>query len=578
MMPTLINPLLIMYGAIGFVIFYKLCFRNNSSFSKIIITTVLLLGVFFILYYSYSKFHLDIGISFLSSSNTKMCWAFCNNRYAVLIVYFLAVLMIATILFNINYSKKSFIYCAYISSAIGAITTDSLFSGFIYLEIMSIFSIIIILYDVKNKNIGITYALIHCISGVLMLVGVVGYVLNSQYILNSTAVNFSTISWAWKAPALIFLIGMLLNLGVPPFSYVITECYTAIDSFSAIILSTVSTKIYLLFFINNMIGLEFLYIVGGIMVIYSGICAIFNNDLRRMINHWMILHLGVIIAFCSISGGFEHGILGFSLFINMISMFSVSYGIGFLYQIYPDGVRNVSLLGFSKKNQLLQIFLIIFVVINIIAFPGTLGFFSDSVLHANHLFVNVIHLVEQFFCYVIGAKIIVGSNGYWRKNIIVYTNSKSDNQNYNKWIGLGLLIIGVNFIILYNIKNITFIFVQKNINYFDNVYNIGYGIISLFIIFLLIKFKIIRSGKKFGFDLIWIYYKASLPAIKIIKLIGVTFYSLGAHISFNINKIIKKRFNIKSSTYGLIFFNADQSFALVIFIGFIATSLIFYLI
>ncbi len=562
-----INPSFILYFVGTIAILSKMIIQKINikliPFSKII----LFLGLGYVTYYT--DITLNIDDNFLSS---KQNFELYNNRYVAPILYFLYFIGYAAILFDIKaQNNKIFSYYFYIASAVGAITSGNLFVAFVYLEVISILSIIIILTDTKRQDVGMAYVIVHCISGVLMMVGVVGYILNSQNIGITSSVNFTNVVWVWKIPELLFLIGLLMNLGVPPFSYIITECYTIIDSFSAVILSTVSTKIYLLFFINTFFGIDFLYIIGGIMIVYSGICAIINSDLRRIINHWMILHLGVIISFCASDNSFNHNSLGFVLFMNMIAMFCVSVCVGILYDLHPEYVRNISHdeSNYSMKNKILKCLIIFFLIANIIGLPFTVSFFADVALYSNNNIINILHMIGQFFCCIIGTKIIAES--------LNSVNKKVNNLVHYKMI---------NWIILAAITSIMVVIIIANIyNIFDkyllDTFHIDYKIFIIEIIiclitYYLISIKSIKIGGKFGFDLIWIYERILIPLFKIIKIFVITMHDFGNKIIINILQIIYKKYIVINNEYieKNIFYNKNSIWALSIFIFIIIISVI----
>ncbi len=492
------------------------------------------------------------------------------------IVCFLFFIAFISIFFNIkSNNKKTFVYYFYISSAIGAIISNGLLQAFIYLEIMSIFSIITILTDTKRKDPGMTYVIVHCVSGVLMLVGVVGYILNTKYNIDTgSSLGFVATNLVWKIPALFFLIGMLMNLGFPPFSYIITECYTIIDSFSAIILTTISTKIYLLFFINIFFGIEFLYVIGAIMVIYSGICAIMNSDLRRIINYWMILHLGVIVAYCGANIDLidatlnlqENGIKGIlttSLGFGMLSIFIVNICIGILYDLNPEYIRNMRHIdsSHSLKNKIIKNVIIVFLIANVMGLPITIGFYADMFLDIKGLQsskLHIIHVVSQIICYVIGAKILAESVG-----VFFVKHNNSIKKNINRWILPFVLSV------LLSVPFITFV----NFNFI-----LFFGVFSF--AFMLFKFKVIKFYGKFGFDLIWIYEKISIPFITIIR-IFVIIYKFFQQIARELQKLIYYQYSYFNNYNmgNIIFYNTKSVFFLVSLVIFMIVSLsilIFY--
>lgn len=234
-----------------------------------------------------------------------------NNGYFDFLFYYQAnsfafvtaflIILLVGILFALsnNVDKNNDIKFAllYAGSSLSIFLTDNLFIVYILLEIMLVAATFLI-FNGRNKLsiiIGTTYFKMHIIVGILFLIGIITHYL-LQGKLNIARYDLHDFS----SPQVIIahfciLSALLINLALPPFSYWLTEGYSAASPVGSVFLSVYTTKVSVFLLYKIFVGNKDLMFIGIFMSFYGIFYAILENNLRRIINFNIISQLGLII-------------------------------------------------------------------------------------------------------------------------------------------------------------------------------------------------------------------------------------------------------------------------------------------
>lgn len=191
----------------------------------------------------------------------------------------------------------------YAAGAIGVSFAGDLISLFIYWELMALFSTVVIWSGgtPAARAAGIRYAILHLLGGVVLKVGIEGYVIatGSIQITPLMAEDFNT----WM-----ILIGILINTAAPPVSAWLADAYPESSPTGSVFLSAFTTKTAVLALILLFPGESILIPVGLFMVMYGIIYALLENDIRRILAYSVVNQVGFMV--CAVGIGTEMALNG----------------------------------------------------------------------------------------------------------------------------------------------------------------------------------------------------------------------------------------------------------------------------
>lgn len=224
------------------------------------------------------------------------------NNYKIILYLTLLVISFISALYSIEkqrYMELGFAHL-YIFAGFAAIFAGDLITFFINVELMMLAATLIIYFG-GNNNSEISasrYLIMHIFSGITILSGIV--ILNNDYNYNNT---ISLTHYLYQPnidqnfiAALLILLGLLINIGVPPFSAWLTDSYPAASQSGTLTLASFTSKINLftLFFLFP--KLKILIFLGVFMIIYGSIYAMLENNMRRVLCYATISQMGLIVT------------------------------------------------------------------------------------------------------------------------------------------------------------------------------------------------------------------------------------------------------------------------------------------
>jgi len=261
----------------------------------------------------------------------------------------------------------------YAGSAIGVAMAGDLITVFVFWEIMAVGSTLVIWAagTEASYRASMRYAAMHLFGGVVLMVGVIGYVQTTgsvDFVL-MTPHDFAT----WM-----ILIGFLINAGAPPFSAWLPDAYPEASPSGAVFLSAFTTKTAVYVLIQGFAGTEFLIYVGLYMACYGIIYALLENDMRRILAYSIINQVGFMI--CGIGIGTEMALNGATAhaFTHIVYKALLLMSAGSV--LYMTNKRKCTDLGGLFQSMPLTCICGIIGAMAISSFPLTSGFISKSMI------------------------------------------------------------------------------------------------------------------------------------------------------------------------------------------------------
>ncbi len=261
----------------------------------------------------------------------------------------------------------------YAGSALGVAFAGDLITVFVFWEIMAIGSTLVVWSGGSEaaRRAGLRYALIHFFGGVVLMVGLTGYVADTG------SVAFGAMSlYDW--PAWLMLIGFLINAGAWPMSSWIPDAYPEASPAGTVFLSAFTTKTAVFVLLVGFPGAKVLIFVGLFMVFYGIIYALLENDMRRILAYSIVNQVGFMVT--GIGIGTELALNGAAAhaFAHIIYKGLLLMSAGSV--LYMTGKRKCTDLGGLFQSMPITAVCGIIGALAISAFPLTSGFVSKSMI------------------------------------------------------------------------------------------------------------------------------------------------------------------------------------------------------
>jgi multicomponent Na+:H+ antiporter subunit D len=273
-----------------FIVMLILCRRYTKIFNVLALFSILTLSVLIL-----NLANINEVISIL---NLHLI-ANINSEFKMIGSIFLLVTFVAH-LSGISQSKKSeiiigSIYC--LASLICLFAGDFI-SLFISLELMMLAATMLIFIGNSQESVKLSqrYFLTHLTSGSLILVGV-SYIIaktgSTEIISLTQFMNYNNEGFVFY---ILIFIGCLINVACVPFASWVINCYPAASKMSFIYLITFTTKISVVILIKLFGGFETLKFCGIAMIIYGGIYACIEENLKRILCYLTLSQLGFMLV------------------------------------------------------------------------------------------------------------------------------------------------------------------------------------------------------------------------------------------------------------------------------------------
>ena len=262
---------------------------------------------------------------------------------------------------------------AYGAGAIGVCFAGDLISLFVCWEVMAVFSTLLVWCgrSVEARAAGIRYAVMHLFGGVILKIGIVGWVMETGSIDVRPLQATDLTSW-------LILIGILVNAAAPPVSAWLADAYPRSSATGSVFLSAFTTKAAVLALILLFPGESVLIGVGLFMVVYGIIYALLENDIRRILAYSVVNQVGFMV--CAVGIGTEMALGGAAshAFAHIIykALLFMSAGV----VVYRTGMNRCSDVGGLFRTMPVTAICGIIGALAISGFPLTSGFTTKTLI------------------------------------------------------------------------------------------------------------------------------------------------------------------------------------------------------
>jgi len=261
----------------------------------------------------------------------------------------------------------------YAGSSLGVIFAGDLFSFFVFWEMLTVSSVMLIWTRRTRASLysGYRYLLVHAAGGLCLLAGIVLYV-------NQTgSIEFGYIGLNGLGSYLIFL-GFGLNCAWPILHPWLTDAYPEATITGAIFLSAFTTKTAVYALARAFPGTEALIWIGAVMTGFPIFYAVIENDLRRVLAYSLINQVGFMV--CGIGIGTALAINGAVAHVFNDVLFKALLFMSMGAVMYRTGKINGTALGGLYRTMPLTCIFCMVGAASISAFPLFSGFVSKSMV------------------------------------------------------------------------------------------------------------------------------------------------------------------------------------------------------
>ncbi len=276
-------------------LFFLMSIKNKFIFSCIAIIYPIILG--------YNIFILPNALELIQIYNLNLIADFSSINK--LIAFSIIVVLFSSNIYALGQKKISEIILGalYGGFSLSAIFAGDFFSLFVSIELMMIFSAIIIFIG-KNKGSSSflaakKYFFTHVCSSNMILIGIIYLVNKNNSIQIFSLTQLMDGPYYSKAILLIMLSGLLINIAVFPFSGWMINFYQLSSPSGFLYLITFTTKVSVCILIKLFFGLHLLQYIAFITIIYIGIKALFEDNLLALLCSLSIMSMGFLLIVVS---------------------------------------------------------------------------------------------------------------------------------------------------------------------------------------------------------------------------------------------------------------------------------------
>jgi len=297
------------------------------------------------------------------------------DRLSLLFGYIFHIISFITVIY-ILHVKSDVEYTAgflYAGAALGTIFAGDLLSFFIFWEMLTIGSVMLIWARRTEAAMaaGFRYLLVHVFGGLVLLAGIVMYI-NAQ-----GSIDFGYIGLSSMATYFIF-IGIGLNCAWPFLHSWLTDAYPEATIGGTVFLSAFTTKTAVYALARAFPGAEPLIWIGVVMTAFPIFFAVIENDLRRVLAYSLINQVGFMVV--GIGIGTELAINGATAHAFNDILFKGLLFMSMGAVMHRTGKINATDLGGLYKSMPWTTAFCIVGAASISAFPLFSGFVSKSMV------------------------------------------------------------------------------------------------------------------------------------------------------------------------------------------------------
>ena len=293
---------------------------------------------------------------------------------------------------HVNSLKEQIASLFYAGTAIAAVFTPDLLMFFIFWELVSLSSTVLIMSagTPQALNAGIRYLIMQLISGLLLLTGIVLY--NQEQSLYFGYIGLES------PGGLLILIAIGIKCAFPLLHNWLQDSYPSATPTASVILSVFSTKLGIYALARGFSGTDVLVPIGVAMTLFPVLYAAIENNLRRILCYSLNNQLGFMVVGVGIgtptalNGAVAHA------FCHILYKSLLFMSVGAV--LFRIGTEKASDIGKLYKSMPLTTFFCIIGAASISAVPLFSGFVSkalilEAVWEEGHWIVWILLLVAS---------------------------------------------------------------------------------------------------------------------------------------------------------------------------------------
>jgi multicomponent Na+:H+ antiporter subunit D len=263
---------------------------------------------------------------------------------------------------------------AYAAGALGVTFAGDFFTLLVFWEVMAVGSawLIFARRETAATQAGFRYLMVHLAGGSILLGGILlQYHQTGSLLLSTLALEDGLAAW-------LILVGVGVNVALPPFHAWLPDAYPKATITGAIFMSALTTKsaVYVLLVLFQ--GWEILIYMGVIMALYGAVYGVLANDIRQILSYSIISQVGYMVT--GIGIGTELSMNGAVTHAYSHILYKALLFMGAGAVIQATGVSRLSDLGGLAGKMRTVVVLFMIGAFSISGFPLLNGFISKSMI------------------------------------------------------------------------------------------------------------------------------------------------------------------------------------------------------
>ena len=268
----------------------------------------------------------------------------------------------------------------YAGCAMGAVFAGDLVTLYVFWELMLFSSVWLIWRSRRAASMaaGIRYLMVHAVSGVLLLAGIVLYYTQTGNLAFDAIEVGGTAFW-------LILVGFMVNAAVPPLHAWLTDAYPEATVTGAVFLSAFTTKTAVYTLMRGFPGTEALIWLGALMTLWGVTYAVLANNIRRLLAYHIVSQVGFMVTGIGLGTAMALNGSAAHAFAHILYKALLFMSAGAI--IHMTGRAKLTELGGLYRYMPLTFLFYMIAAFSISAFPLTSGFVSKTMIleaYADH--------------------------------------------------------------------------------------------------------------------------------------------------------------------------------------------------
>ncbi len=323
----------------------------------------------------------------------------------------------------------------YGAGALGVTFAGDLLTLLLFWELMAVASawLVFARRRPESTRAGFRYLLVHLTGGTILLGGILlHYAATGSLLLEPITAQSGVAGW-------LILLGVAINVALPPFHAWLPDAYPRATVSGAIYLSALTTKSAVYVLVKLFAGWEILIYGGAAMALYGVVYAVLANDIRQILAYHIISQVGYMVAGVGI--GTELALNGTVAHAYSHILYKALLFMGAGAVLHATGRSQLTELGGLAPKMRAVLWLFMIGAFSISGFPLFNGFISKSMIvsaagQAHHETVMLLLLLASVGTFLhTGLKIPVFT--FWGND----RNLETRPVPTNMYLAMGLLAL-----------------------------------------------------------------------------------------------------------------------------------------